>query len=132
MLTPNAGVAQLVEQLICNHQVVSSSLITGSSKYKGFMSVDSETLVHFHLAIHLEGDYCVETTDSGPRHTYDKLFVSSFEPQYFDPHDPGSLRATVGHLRTVPDAQFVQFQVEASFRAGELQTTCSRRSEAAL
>ena len=26
----NAGVAQLVEQLICNHQVVSSSLITGS------------------------------------------------------------------------------------------------------
>ena len=25
-----AGVAQLVEQLICNHQVVSSSLITGS------------------------------------------------------------------------------------------------------
>ncbi len=29
----NAGVAQLVEQLICNHQVVSSSLITGSSKY---------------------------------------------------------------------------------------------------
>ena len=32
---PTAGVAQLVEQLICNHQVVSSSLITGSSKYKG-------------------------------------------------------------------------------------------------
>ena len=30
MLTPNAGVAQLVEQLICNHQVVSSNLITGS------------------------------------------------------------------------------------------------------
>ena len=27
---PAAGVAQLVEQLICNHQVVSSSLITGS------------------------------------------------------------------------------------------------------
>lgn len=26
----HAGLAQLVEQLICNHQVVSSSLITGS------------------------------------------------------------------------------------------------------
>ena len=35
VITPNAGVAQLVEQLICNHQVVSSSLITGSIFYKG-------------------------------------------------------------------------------------------------
>jgi hypothetical protein len=32
--TSNAGVAQLVEQLICNHQVVSSSLITGSRFFK--------------------------------------------------------------------------------------------------
>ena len=31
-----AGVAQLVEQLICNHQVVGSSPITGSSKYGRF------------------------------------------------------------------------------------------------
>jgi hypothetical protein len=31
--TKKAGVAQLVEQLICNHQVVSSSLITGSSLF---------------------------------------------------------------------------------------------------
>ena len=28
--TMNAGLAQLVEQLICNHQVVSSSLTSGS------------------------------------------------------------------------------------------------------
>ena len=28
--TRNAGLAQLVEQLICNHQVVSSSLTSGS------------------------------------------------------------------------------------------------------
>ena len=31
-----AGVAQLVEQLICNHQVGGSNPFTGSSKYKGF------------------------------------------------------------------------------------------------
>ena len=30
-IDPFAGVAQLVEQLICNHQVVGSSPITGSS-----------------------------------------------------------------------------------------------------
>ena len=32
--THQAGVAQLVEQLICNHQVVSSSLITGSIHFE--------------------------------------------------------------------------------------------------
>ena len=31
-----AGVAQLVEQLICNHQVGGSSPFTGSNNYKGF------------------------------------------------------------------------------------------------
>ena len=40
-----AGVAQLVEQLICNHQVVSSSLITGSSFYLGFQRYFAETLL---------------------------------------------------------------------------------------
>ena len=33
-----AGVAQLVEQLICNHQVGGSSPFTGSSKYGGFVN----------------------------------------------------------------------------------------------
>ena len=35
---PNAGVAQLVEQLICNHQVGGSSPFTGSNKYGGFVN----------------------------------------------------------------------------------------------
>ena len=38
-----SGVAQLVEQLICNHQVVSSNLIIGSIIFKGF-SFWAETL----------------------------------------------------------------------------------------
>ena len=34
----SAGVAQLVEQLICNHQVGGSSPFTGSNKYKALTS----------------------------------------------------------------------------------------------
>src|SRR5437868_2282224 len=46
-----AGVAQLVEQLICNHQVVGSSPITGSNKYGRFNDLAKECSAYSALAV---------------------------------------------------------------------------------
>lgn len=40
-----ASLAQLVEQLICNHQVVSSSLTAGSALFKGVSTTEAPILL---------------------------------------------------------------------------------------
>ena len=53
-----AGVAQLVEQLICNHQVVGSSPITGSTltlSLQNHKTQDSRRLSFLLCALCLEG-----------------------------------------------------------------------------
>jgi hypothetical protein len=50
----NAGVAQLVEQLICNHQVGGSSPFTGSSIYGHFSDAGGVRGLFSHLVSHLE------------------------------------------------------------------------------
>ena len=61
----NAGIAQLVEQLICNQQVVGSNPTAGSIVNRGFSRLQRVLLGHF-LAIYLEHPGCFRAlTESG-------------------------------------------------------------------
>lgn len=53
------------------------------------------------------------------KYEYDELFVSCLHPKYFDPKDPGSLRAAVEHLRSIERVGFTTITVRVSVAAGK-------------
>ena len=56
----NAELAQLVEQLICNHQVVSSNLTFGSIKSLKAYSFEAFVFLGVKLMVILEGHTCLQ------------------------------------------------------------------------
>ncbi|MEJ7623745.1 MAG: hypothetical protein WKF34_07110 [Pyrinomonadaceae bacterium] len=60
-----------------------------------------------------------------PRHAYDSLIVTCFNPVTFDLSDPLALRKAVEHLRTLEGGKFIGLLAEVSVAAGRFKLRAS-------